>query len=220
MTEAAQTKNLIALGAVVSREVDQDEVTITFETIELGSESNQVQETLMLQLGEAITHAKAALGENENIRIETGTFSVTPRFTKKMVPDGYEGTAQLVVTGTDTTAISKFAGELKSMRVVDISYAVSRKTRIALESEMAADAIAEFKTRAAQYTKNFGLKTYTLVTANVSVNLQNYRGGSRMAALSVSSFGAAGGGSAAESMPMAGSKETLTAQVSGSIQLK
>lgn len=217
MAEAAVTKNVIALSAVVTREVDQDEIAITFETIQSGPDSSQVQQNLNTFLSEALAAARTAFDDNEDVRVETGAFSVSPKYGKKGAIDGYEGTAELIVKGTDTSSIAKFAGELRVMRVADIGHSVSRKTRISLEGEMATAAIAEFRARATQYTKDFGLKSFSLINANVNVNLQQQHrgGGARVMAFAASA-------SMNESAPVAVSagKEILTAQVSGSIQLK
>ncbi len=197
-TEATQ-KNVVALSAVVTREVDQDEISITFETMQSGPDSTNVQERLVHFAQEALLDAKNTFADNPAVRV-----------------DGYDGVAQMIVKGTDTAAISKFAGDLKVMNVAGIDHAVSRAVRIALESEMAADAIKAFRTRAAQYASDFGMKTFSLLNANVSVNLQNqHRGGARMMSAALSMNESAGG-----SIPVSAGKEVLTAQVAGTIQLK
>ncbi len=216
MAAEATQKNVVALNTVVTREVDQDEISITFETMQSGPDSTKVQEALVHYAQEALLDAKNTFADNSAVRVETGSFSVTPRYGKKGTIDGYDGVAQMIVKGTDTAAISKFAGDLKVMNVAGIDHAVSRAVRIALESEMATDAIKAFRTRAAQYAADFGMKTFSLLNANVSVNLQNqHRGGARMMSAALSMNESAGG-----SIPVSAGKEVLTAQVAGTIQLK
>lgn len=217
MADAAITKNLISLSAQVTRDVTQDFTAITFTTIQGASTPGKVRENLNIFLSEALAQAKAIEDvEGETILVETGTYSINPQYDKKGQITSYQGTAELIVSGTDTTKMAALTGEIKGMMVTDVTHSVSRKLRESLEAEMADEVILAFRQKALDYTQSFGFKSFSIVNANVNVGLQNYRprgGGMRVASMAYAA-------SAESVMPDAAGKDSITAQVSGSILLK
>jgi predicted secreted protein len=214
MAEAAVTKNVVSVSASVEREVTQDVLSITFQTVQSGPDSATVQENLVHFLTEAVEQAKLKANGDE-VRVETGSFGISPRYGKKGAIDGYQGSAEMIVYGTDTKTISQLASEIKVMSVSDIQHSVSRKLRKSFEAELTEEVIAAFREKADQYAKLFGFKGFTLINANVQVG-GGYRHSKSAGAMRVMASSAA----MVESVPTEAGKELVTATVSGSIQLK
>jgi len=109
--------------------------------------------------------------------------------------------------------IAELAGRVQSMTVGSLDYSVSREAREKVEGEVAAQAIARFRARAADYAKAFGYGSF--VVREVNINFDNGQPPPRpfrAKAAMVSSMG--------EALPVEAGSGNVTANVNGSVQLK
>jgi predicted secreted protein len=207
-------KNIISFSITAEREVEQDFITIYFDAVETGSDPNLVQSALAEKLNAALALARPK--KSDGVEVKTGTFQVSPSYNKKNVIDGYHGRVQLIVSGTDTATITGLTAEIKTMNVSGVGRGVSPALRKKVESELAIQAIADWRAKGKEYADAFGAASYSLHNATVNVSSGGYgrRGGVRMMAASASLESVGGGGYDNES-----GKEELTASVNGTLQL-
>jgi predicted secreted protein len=170
----------------------------------------QIKQALDAALAEARRVAKPG-----QVDVQTGAFSLSPRYSQKGVINGWQGTAELRVEGRDMPAIATLAGKIGTMTVNRVEYGIARETREKLEQEAAAQAIAAFRAKAASASKLFGYADYTVREVNVSTNEQvpmPYRGEAVMA-MAMKSADAA-------PLPMEAGKGIVTAVVNGAVQMR
>jgi predicted secreted protein len=80
--------------------------------------------------------------------LQTGGFSLKPRYGRDGRMSGWTGRVELVVQGRDTAAIAQLAGRIQTLSVASTGLSLSREARETVESQVAAEAIARFRARA------------------------------------------------------------------------
>jgi predicted secreted protein len=211
-------QNVVNLSASASTEVERDQMTVVFSTTREGAEPAPVQAQLKAALDAALAEARRAVRPGE-LEVETGAFSLSPRYAspardKPAVIVGWVGTAEMLVQGRDLTAIAQLTGRIKTLTIGRVGYSLSRAAREKVEGEVEAEAIARFRARAQSVSKQFGFGGYTL--REVSVNSGDNGGApkflerSRGVAMAM----------ADEALPVEAGKATVTANVSGSVELR
>ncbi|MGC4060600.1 MAG: SIMPL domain-containing protein [Aquabacterium sp.] len=165
--EADTPHNVVRFAATATQELTQDLLTITLQANKEGSQATEVQAGLKQMLEAALTEARKSAQPNA-MEVRTGYFSVQPRYNSAGRVNGWQGSAQLILEGTDIARITQTSGRLNQLNVVNVGYGLSRALREQYESALTSQAIARFKTRAAQIATDFGLKSYTLSDVSVS----------------------------------------------------
>ncbi len=215
---AAQTlpppQNVVSLSASATVEVAQDWLTVVFSTLREGSDAGVVQAQLKQALDAALIEARKVARPGQ-VEVRTGGFSLTPRYAPKGGGiAGWQGSTELVVEGRDSTAIAQLTGRVQTLSIARVGHSLSREARQKVEGDVAAMAIERFRARADAVTRQFGFTGYTV--REVAVNSDG--GGDqpmprmRMQASAVMAEGAA--------LPVEAGKSTVTANVSGSVQMK
>ena len=211
----AQTpvQNLLSLAANASVDVTQDLLSVTFSTTREGADAGAVQSQLKQALDEALAEAKKA-ARPDQLDVQTGSFSLSPRYAPKGGITGWQGTAELNVEGRDLAAISALTGRITTMTVQRVSFGLSREARQKVEGTVAADAIAAFRAKAALYAKQFGFAGYDIREVNVSTNDLPPRPYPvmRMKAQAMSA--------SSDALPIEAGKGSVSATVNGSVQMK
>jgi predicted secreted protein len=201
------------LGLSASVEVAKDLLSITFSTSREGVDANAVQSQLKEALDAALTEAKKAAKPGQ-VEVQTGNFSLYPRYAPKGGINGWQGSAELIVEGRDVTGLGQLAGRIATMTIAHVAYRLSREASEKVEGDVAAEAISRYRAKAALYAKQFGYSGYTIREVNLSTN-EPQDGPIRMAraapaAMSVSS----------EPLAIEPGKATVTATVNGTVQMK
>ena len=119
-----------------------------------------------------------------------------------------------MVEGRDTQAIAQLTGRIQTLSIARVGFSLSREAREKVEADVAAQAIAQFRVRAEAVARQFGFGGYTLREVTVSSN--ESRGGPVPMMRAQASMAMA----AEEPLPVEAGKATVTANVSGSVQLK
>ncbi|MBI3367172.1 MAG: SIMPL domain-containing protein [Burkholderiales bacterium] len=206
-------QNVLNLSTQATVEVAQDQLTVVVATTREGSEAATVQSQLKQALEAALAEARKAVKPGQ-LEVRTGQFSLYPRYSSKGGISGWQGRAELVIDGRDIAAISQLAGRVPGMVVASVGFGLSREARQKAESEVSAQAIANFKLRAEEYAKQFGFSNY--VIREVSVG----QGGG--VAAPVSMFRAQALSNArdeAAPVPVEPGKASVSVTVSGSVQM-
>ncbi len=205
--------NQLSLSASASAEVTNDVLVITFSTQREAHEASTVQTQLTQALNAALTEARKAAQPGQ-VDISTGSFSVQPRYAPKGEAMKWQGTAELRAEGKDFDALTRLVGRIQTLSVAHVGYRLSREARDKVQAEVSAQAIARFRGQAETYAKAFGFSGVTLRAVEVSTGeafvppMPRFRVASaEMAA-------------AAQPLPVEAGKSSVTATVSGSVQMK
>ena len=206
-------EGVVSLNTSATVQVPNDWIAVQFTTSKEGTDANAVQSALKDAVGSALAQARQVAKAEGHVEVQGGGFSLQPRFNAKGVVNGWTGTTSLVVQGRDMGTIAELAGRVQSMTVGSLDYSVSREAREKVEGEVAAQAIARFRAKAADYAKAFGYATFTIRDANVNIdNGQPPPRPYRMKAAMVSG--------ASDALPVEAGSGSVTANVNGSVQLK
>lgn len=161
----------LILNASASTEVARDILSITFSTTKEGADAAAVQKQLKQALDTALAEARKIAKPGE-VDVQTGNFALSPRYSQRPgaanTITGWQGSAELLVEGRDTTAIAQLSGRISTMSIARVGYSLSREQREKVEGDVAGQAIARFRAKAAEYAKLFGYGSYGV--AEVSVN--------------------------------------------------
>ena len=205
-------QGVVSLTASASVEVTKDLLTVALNATREGSDATTVQAQLKQALDAALAEAKKAARPGQ-LDVQTGNFSLYPRYAPKGGINGWQGTAELVIEGRDMPAIGALTGRISTMTIARVGYGVSRELQEKVEGDVVAQAIARYRARAADYAKQFGYSGYVIREVNVnSAEPQGYAPVPMMRAKVMSA-------SADEALPVEAGKATLTASVNGTVQM-
>ncbi len=204
-------RDRLNLTATASVDVTRDVLGIVFSTSKEGSDAAVVQNQLKQALDAALAEARK-IAKSGLVEVQTGNFSRYPRYAPKGGINGWQGTAELLVEGKDAAAIAQLTGRISSMSIARVGYSLSKEQREKVEGDVSAQAIAHFKARATEYSRQFGFNGYSIgeVTVNSSVS-----GNMPMAAPPMRFKAMAA--SADEALPVEAGKATVSVTVNGSV---
>jgi predicted secreted protein len=206
-------QNLMSLSASATLEVPKDWLSVVLSTTREGPDANQVQAQLKAALDAALAEARK-LAKPGQVEVRTGGFSMFPKYAPKGgAITGWQGSTELVVEGRDIATLSQLAGRLQTLSIARTGFSLSREAREKVEGDVAAQAITRFRAQAEAYAKQFGFAGYAL--REVQVNTAGDEGGRptpmlRMQAQAMSADAA---------LPVEAGKASVTATVSGSVQM-
>jgi predicted secreted protein len=212
--DAPSVQGVLSLTASASVDVARDLLSITFSTSREGSDANTVQAQLKQALDAALAEAKKAVRPGQ-IEVQTGNFSLYPRYAPKGGISGWQGSAEVIVEGRDMTGIGQLAGRISTMTIGHVGYRLSREANDKVEADVTGEAIARYRAKAQSYVKQFGYAGYSIREVNVSAT-EPQSGPMPMmrmaapAALSQSS----------DPLSVEPGKATVTATVNGTVQMK
>lgn len=212
--------DLLNLNASASVEVARDTLVLNFSTTREGKDPNLVQNQLKQALDAALAEARKVAKPGQ-VDVQGGNLSIYPVYTSgtkangvQAAPQisGWQGTVEMQVHGKDMAAISQLSGRIQTLNIARVNYSLSREAREKVEGDVAAQAIAAYKAKAATYAQQFGYRSYQI--GEVSVNVDP--GPIVMQAMSSPRFKAAGM-AADEALPVESGKATVSANVSGTV---
>jgi predicted secreted protein len=212
--EQRDLEGVISLNSSATIQVPNDWIAVQFTTTREGTDASAVQAALKQALGAVLAQAHQVATPDGHVEVQGGGFSLQPRFNNKGIVNGWTGTTALTVQGRDMGAIAELAGRVQAMTVGSLDYSVSREAREKVEGEVAAQAIARFRAKAADYAKAFGYASFAVREADV--NFDNGAPAPRPFRMKAAMAPMAN----AEPLPVEAGSGTVTANVSGSVQLK
>lgn len=214
-TAPAQTlppQGVLTLTASASVEVPRDVLVLTFAATREGAEPAAVQAELKRALDAALAEARKAAQPGQ-IEVSTGNFTLYPRYAPKGGIAGWQGRAEMVVQGRDVDGIGRLAGRITTMAVAGVSQRLSREAQRRVEGEAVAQAIERFRAQVGEVARLFGYQGYTLREVTVSTGSDGERPLPMMRAEAIAA-------AADAPLPIEPGKGTVTATVSGSVQMK
>lgn len=213
---AVAPDNVVHLSAQASQDVPRDWITVVLSTQREGPEAKAVQaqlkQALDAALGQAWALAREA-GRPGDIEVRTGNFSLTPRYSGKGAIQLWSGRAELIVEGRDTSAIAALAGRIDTLTVQRVQHALSLEARQRVEDQVLAEAVARFRTRAAEAAKLFGFTGYVLREVHLGQT-----DGPEVVPMAYAR-GAVAAPMSAEPLPTEAGQATVRVVVNGSVQL-
>jgi predicted secreted protein len=206
-------QGVLSLTASASVEVTKDVLSIGFSTTKEGPDANVVQAQLKQALDAALAAAKKAARPGQ-VDVQTGAFSLFPRYAPKGGINGWQGTAEIIVDGRDMAAIGQLSGRITTMTVARVVYRLSREANQKVEGEVAAEAIARYRAKAAEYAKQFGYAGYSIREVNVTTS-EPQQGPAPMFRAQAAAMSAQG-----DALSVEPGKALVNATVSGAVQMK
>lgn len=210
--EQPPPQGVVSLSASATVEVTKDLLNVVLSTSREGQDAATVQTQLKQALDAALVEARRQAKPGQ-IDVQTGNFSLYPRYAPKGGINGWQGSAELVIEGKDMAGIGALTGRITTMTVARVSQGVSRELREKVEGELTAQAIARYRAKAADYAKQFGYAGY--VIREVSVGTSEPPGFVPMPMVRAKAMSM----SADESLPVEAGKAQVSVNVSGSVQL-
>ena len=206
-------QGVLSLTASASVEVTKDVLSVTFSTTKEGPDANTVQAQLKQALDAALAEAKKAMRPGQ-VEVQTGAFSLFPRYTNKGGINGWQGSAEVIVDGRDMAAIGQLSGRITTMTVARVAYRLSREAGQKVEADVAAEAIARYRAKAGEYAKQFGYASYSIREVNVTTT-EPPQGPMPMARAQTAAMSAPG-----DALSVEPGKAQVNASVSGTVQMK
>ncbi len=217
--ETPAPEGVLGLSANASIEVVKDLIAVTLSTSREGNDANAVQAQLKQALDAALAEAKKAARPGQ-LEVQTGNFSLYPRYanpsaSNRAAISGWQGNAELVVEGRDMAAIGQLTGRITTMTIARVSYRLSREASQRVEADIAGEAIAAFRAKAASYATLFGYAGYAVreVTIATSDPQPGPMPTMRMQTAAASVVGA-------DALSVEPGKALVTATVNGTVQMK
>jgi predicted secreted protein len=204
-------QNVVGLSTSASIEVTKDLLSVTLSTTRDGTDAATVQSALKQALDAALAEAKKVAKPGQ-IEVQTGNFSLFPRYSNKGGITGWQGTAELGIEGRDIPGIAQLTGRISSMTIARVGTNLSREQREKVESDVAAQAIARYRVKAADYAKQFGFTGFTVREVSVNSN-------EPVAYASAPMMRQSAMVSSAEALPVELGKGTVTITVNGTVQM-
>lgn len=209
---AAPPQGVVNLQASATVDVPRDLLSVTLNVTREGPDAAAVQSALKQALDAALAEARKAARPGF-VEVQTGNFSLFPRYGKQSTITGWQGTAELVIEGRDMPAIAALTGRITTMTVGRVGYALSRELREKTESDLAAQAIARYRAKAADTARQFGYGGFTLREVTVTSADPVFQPPlPRVRALAAAA-------QSDESLPVEAGKGTVSVIVNGSVQL-
>lgn len=160
-------RDLLSFSVSASTEVQQDVLSLAFSTSKEGTDPNAVQTALKIALDAALAEARK-IAKPGQVDVQTGNFSLYPRYSPKGGINGWQGSAELLVEGKDTVAIAALSGRITTMNIARTNFQLSRESRGKAEGQVVGEAIQRFRKLAGDYAQQFGYAGYSI--GEVSVN--------------------------------------------------
>lgn len=204
--------NVLSLSASASTEVTMDLLSVTLSTTREGPDAGTVQSQLKQALDAALAEARRVAKPGQ-LDVQTGNFSLYPRYAAKGGITGWQGRAELLLEGRDTQAIAQLTGRIQTLTIGRVGYGLSREARERVEAEVTAQAITRFRERALAHAQQFGFAGYTL--REVQVGSQDAPMFAAAPQMRMKSAAVASD----EALPVEAGKATVTSTVSGSVQM-
>lgn len=206
--------NTVSFSASASEELTQDWMSVTLHVQRDGTQANEVQQAVRQALDTALAEARKAAQGQDGMSVRTTGFSVQPRYSNQGRIAGWQGSAQLVLEGTDSARIAQTVGRLGTLQVGQVQYGLSRALRERQESALTQEAIRQFKSRAQEIAQAFGFKGYSLGEISVSSTDPGVQYRAPMMAMRAKAMEAADA-----PLPVEPGKGTLSVTVSGNVIL-
>jgi len=207
-------RDVVQFTATATLEARQDQLSVTLRATREGGDPAAVQQQLKAVLDAALAEARPA-AQPGGLEVRSGNFSLFPRSNRDGRISTWQGTAELVLSGSDLERIAALAGRIQGMAVAQTVFGLSREQRERLEQQAQAQAIERFRARATDIARGFGFSGYSLREININSQEQGAQIRPRFLAMEAKSSMASDA-----PLPVEAGQAQVQVTVSGSVQLK
>lgn len=204
-------QNVLQLSASAVVETPQDLLVVTLSVLREGSDASSVQAQARNALAQALEQARPAALPGQ-LDVRTGGFSLSPRHGKDGKIAGWVASAELILEGRDFPLITQTAARITTMNIGSVGFALSREQRAAAQAQAQSEAVEQFQARATALARGFGFSAWSLREVSVDASEQQPP---RPRAMVMEARAASDA-----PLPVQAGKATVTATVSGSVQLR
>lgn len=205
-------QNVVQLNASAAVEVAPDVLAVQLNAVRDGSDPSQVQAQLKQALDAALAEARRQ-AQPGLLDVRTGNFNLQPRYGRDGRISGWQGSAELLLEGTDFQRVGQLAGRLSSLNITGTSFRLSRERRAQAERDAQEQAVAQFRAKAGELARLFGFQGYGLR----EVSVQGGESGIPRPRLMAMEARPA---SADAPLPVEAGKTSVVVNVNGSVQLR
>lgn len=155
--------NIITLSATAQRKVANDEIHASLYVAIQNPEATVVAKKITQILNKNLALAKSY----PSIKVKTGHQSTYPQYNKENQITGWEGRAQIELVSQDFVATAKLIAKLQeSMKLANMRFQVSDKTKESIEAELMVEASKKFQQRVNRLLSVWQANDYQLVSLN------------------------------------------------------
>lgn len=197
-------------------EVPQDYLQITLTTNASANSAQQVQKELQHALDAALEKIKPEAAPAK-LEVQTGNFSVYPRYNSKSAIESWTGRAELLVKGEDFPHILAAIGKAPTMTIGEVNYGLKPETLKEARQKAQLLAIENFQQQAQTLSKAFGFNGYTIREVSVGGHENFFMPRAEMA--SAKSLGISSDAASAAVPQLEAGKVTVTINVNGAVQM-
>lgn len=205
-----ELRNVAQLSARAMVEVPQDRLQLFLSTTVQGSDALAVQAQLKRALEPALAEAKKYSKPGE-LDVRTGNFGLGPRHDPQGRVNGWQGTAELVLDGSDIALVTATAARIQSLTIARVAWGLSAQQRALAEARAQTQAIDNYKRKASDTARSFGFSGYELREVQLASDEPVRYGAPAMALRSMAS---------SDELPVEAGKTLVTVTVSGSVQMR
>ena len=209
----AAPQGVVSLSSSASVEVTRDLLSVTMNVTKEGSDAASVQSQIKQALDAALGEARKVAKPGQ-LEVQTGNFSLYPRYSQKGLITNWIGSTELLIEGRDLQAIGQLSGRISTMTIARVAQNISRELREKTEGEAAAEAIARYRAKAADYARQFGYAGYVIREVNVAVGDAVTYAPQPMLREARSAV------ASEEALPVEAGKGLVTVSVNGTVQMK
>lgn len=157
------TYDRISFAVSAEKEVENDVLTATLFASQTGQNTAELSD----RVNKDITWAMAIAGKEGLIESRTLGYTTNPVYKNGKV-DGWEVRQNIELKSKDSKVLSGLLGQLQEkLRIESIDYSISTEVRKATEETLISEALAGFKSRAAQVQANMERSEYRVVQLDI-----------------------------------------------------
>lgn len=151
---APAAPTVLHLSATARQRVVRDRLRVDLRADQNGADPRTVETAINRLMGQAVAKAR----EVQGVEVETGSYAVY-RETPPDRPQTWHGSEELGLTGTDSGALLKLAGELQTLGLVmsGLGYEASPEAVRGAEDDLTVDALSALDRRAAAIARQLHL---------------------------------------------------------------
>jgi predicted secreted protein len=160
--------NRVSFSVERTRQVENDWVTAVVGVTHEDTDPARLADLINRDMSWALDVAKARKG----LRVRSSGYRTTPiEDPKRAQLRRWRGGQDLVVEGSDVTAVSALLGELQSrLQLRSLAFSVSPERRRSVEDELLDEALAAFRARADRVRAKLGARDWELVQVQVNAS--------------------------------------------------
>jgi len=158
---ADQQVPTLHVSASAQSEVRQDWLVIRLQARHQAADAASVQRRLQALQERALTTLRPAVN-GEEFQLQTGSFSVHPRYGRDGKIHNWEGVSEWVIQGRDVPQLTRAAANTADWTVASMHFELSRQAREQAEHALMQEAIQQFNAKAQALATGFGFQRFDL----------------------------------------------------------